>query len=70
MAPIWVHVHVQERAELLAANRKEVAALLETRAAAEAAFTDKYLASVSNYAHNLENLRHAGSDDYQDMKIK
>lgn len=61
---------VQERAELLASNRKEVGALLEARAAAESAFTDKYLAAVDTYAQNLEQLRHADGEDYQVLKIK
>lgn len=62
--------HTQERAELLASNRKEVGSLLEARAAAESNFTDKYLAAVETYAQNLEQLRHADAEEYQVLKIK
>ncbi|KAF6263341.1 sperm tail-domain-containing protein [Scenedesmus sp. NREL 46B-D3] len=61
---------LQERAELLASNRKEVAALLEARSAAEANFTEKYLGAVESYAANLEELRHADAEEYQVLKIK
>jgi hypothetical protein len=61
---------LQERAELLGANRKEVGQLLEARATAESAFTDKYLAAVETYAQNLEHLRHADGEEYQVLKIK
>lgn len=54
----------------MAGSRKEVGALLEARATAEAAFTDKYLAAVSMYAANLEHLRHADAEEYQVLKIK
>lgn len=62
--------HLQERAELLASNRKEVNALLEARSTAEANFTEKYLAAVESYAANLEELRHADAEEYQVLKIK
>lgn len=68
--PLCVHLCVQERAELLASNRKEIGALLEARAAAESTFTDKYLAAVETYAQNLEHLRHADAEEYQVLKIK
>jgi dynein regulatory complex protein 1 len=61
---------VQERAELLASNRKEAGALLEARATAESTFTDKYLAAVENYAQSLEELPHADGEEYQVLKIK
>lgn len=61
---------LQERAELLASNRKEVGQLLEARATAEAAFTDRYLAAVDSYAQNLEELRHADGEEFQVLKIK
>jgi hypothetical protein len=61
---------VQERADLLSNNRKEVATLLEARATAESTFTDKYLAAVETYAHNLEHLRHTDGEEYQVLKIK
>lgn len=60
----------QERAELLASNRKEVGTLLEARSAAEANFTEKYLGAVESYAANLEELRHADAEEYQVLKIK
>lgn len=63
-------ITLQERAELLASNRKEVGQLLEARVTAESAFTDKYLAAVGTYAQNLEQLRHADGEDYQVLKIK
>ncbi|WIA22959.1 hypothetical protein OEZ86_009886 [Tetradesmus obliquus] len=61
---------LQERAELLASNRKEVGTLLEARSAAEANFTEKYLGAVESYAANLEELRHADAEEYQVLKIK
>lgn len=63
------HCVVQERADLLSNNRKEVATLLEARATAESTFTDK-LAAVGTYAHNLEHLRHTDGEEYQVLKIK
>jgi hypothetical protein len=47
-----------------------VATLLDVRATAESTFTDKYLAAVENYAHNLEHLRHTDGEEYQVLKIK
>lgn len=54
----------------MALNSKEIHALLDARATAEANFTDKYLASVETFAANLEELRHADAEEYQVLKIK
>jgi dynein regulatory complex protein 1 len=62
--------HTQERQELLDANRKEVAALLEARRQAEADFTESYLAAVDKYQADLEALRVADAEEYQVLKIK
>lgn len=54
----------------MSAGRREFNTLLEARSTAEAGFTDKYLAAVSDYAASLEGLRHADAEDYQVLKIK
>lgn len=62
-----VNHHMQERADLLASNRREVGALLEARAAAEGGFTEKFLGGVEAFA---EELRRADAEEAQVLKVK
>lgn len=61
---------LQERGDLLNANKKEMGDLFERRSRMEADFMERFLAAVENYQGVLEALRIADAEDYHILKIR
>ncbi|KAL4436661.1 hypothetical protein ABPG75_003800 [Micractinium tetrahymenae] len=62
--------YMQERSELLAAQKAELNVLLEKRSAAEAEFMEQYLAACEQYENELERLRMDGLAEHGTLKRK
>lgn len=60
--------YLQERAELLAATKAELDALLENRSSMEQSFMRQYLDTCTSFENQLEELRKAGAVDYISLK--
>mmetsp|Transcript_5457 Transcript_5457/g.9456 ORF Transcript_5457/g.9456 Transcript_5457/m.9456 type:complete len:705 (-) Transcript_5457:793-2907(-) len=61
---------LQERTDVLDANRKELNELFEKRSKMEADFMERYLAAVENYQMLLEALRCSDAEDFHILKIR
>lgn len=61
---------VQERGDLLNADKKEMGDLFEKRSRMEADFMERFLAAVESYQGVLEALRIADAEDYHILKIR
>ncbi|KAL4435227.1 hypothetical protein ABPG77_001909 [Micractinium sp. CCAP 211/92] len=62
--------YMQDRSELLAAQKAELAVLLEKRSAAEADFMEQYLSACEQYENELERLRTEGLAEHGALKRK
>eukprot|EP00887_Chlorella_sp_A99_P007534 scaffold2.g7534.t1 len=60
--------YLQERAELMAATKAEVEALLERRGNLEQSFMERYLSACTAYEDQLEALRAAEAGEYSSLK--
>lgn len=61
---------LQERSEVVKANREEVTGLYEKRSNAEQAFLERYMAATEAYEKQLDELRCADAEDYNLLKVR